>query len=189
MTVASSSRRILHAVGENISHAISFAELLGSGESLSSIDTITDTPSSGLMSVAGTASGTVANVRYSAGTAEESYNSEIECTTDASNTVSGDVEITITDFPPAPRRCQQASESLVWSIDFANRLDSGETLSAITSVVSSPTGPTISASVINGTAVEFRVAGLTKGEQHRTKCTVTTSDGNTRREDLLLKGL
>lgn len=189
MTIASLSHRILHSVGENISHAIPFAELLGTGESLSSIDSITDVPASGLTSVAGSASGSTANVRYSAGTAEESYNSEIECTTDAGNTVSGDVEITITDFPHAPRRCQQASESLVWSIDFANRLDDSETLSAISSVVSSPTGPTISGSTINGTAVEFRAANPTKGEQHRIKVLVTTSASNTRREDLLLTGL
>ena len=189
MTIASSSRRILHAVGENISHAVSFAELLGTSESLSSITSITDVPASSLTTAAGTASGTVANVRYSAGTAEESYNSEVKCLTDAGNTISGDVEITVTNFPPAPRRYQQASESLVWSIDFEARLDSGETLSAISSVVSSPTGPTISGSVINGTAVEFRTANPTKGEQHRIKVLVTTSASNTRREDLLLTGL
>ena len=100
-------------------------------------------PSSGLTSAAGSVSGTVANVRYSAGVAEESYNSEVKCLTDAGNTISGDVEITVTNFQPAPRRYQQVSESLVWSIDFANRLDSGETLSAISSVVPRPTGPRI----------------------------------------------
>lgn len=191
MTVSSSTVRLRHAVGENISHAISFAELLDddTSEVLSSITSITDTPASGLTTVAGTVSGSIANVRYSDGTAEESYNSEIRCLTDGGNTINGDVRITITDFPHAPLRCQKVGDSLLRSIDFATTLDTGETLTGTPTVVSSPTGPAISEISISGTKVVFRIAALTAGEQHRIKVTVTTSASNTRREDLLLTGL
>lgn len=188
MTQVASTIRIIHGVGENISHAIPFAELLADGVTLASIDSITESIS-GLTVVAGAASGTDANVRISGGVAEESYSLEIECTDSDGNTIAGDVLVTVTEFIAAPLRCQQVADSLVWSVDMAPLLDSGETLSAVSSVVAAPTGPTISGATLNGTAVEFRAADLTSGEQHRFKCLVTTSGSNTRRADIIITGV
>lgn len=82
---------------------------------------------------------------------------------------------------------KQPAESIVYSMEFANLLASGETLSVISSVAADPSGPTISGQTINGSAVNFRVAGGTDGVDYRIEVTVTTSAGNTREADGILQ--
>ena len=54
---------------------------------------------------------------------------------------------------------KQPSEDRSYSISFDKLLDTSETISTIVSVLSTPSGPTITGSVINARVVEFRISG------------------------------
>ena len=84
---------------------------------------------------------------------------------------------------------KQPSEVVTFSMDFTNLLASGETLSSVTSVTPTPTGPTISGEVVNGaaTGVDFSISGGTDGASYRIEATVVTSASNTRICDGILK--
>lgn len=84
----------------------------------------------------------------------------------------------------APQRLVKGTqESRLFGIDFSRLLNSGEALTAITSVVSSPTGTTadlvISGQSINGTQVQFRVSGGQTQITYQITAVVQTSLGNT----------
>lgn len=76
-------------------------------------------------------------------------------------------------------------ESILYGIDFAELLDSGENLSRVNSVSSATTNSaagnvTVGSGAINGTEVQFRVSGGDNGGDYRIVATVETSGGNTR---------
>ncbi len=83
---------------------------------------------------------------------------------------------------------KQPSESLSYAIDFDKLLGGSETIASIVGgeVVITPTGPTISGSVIVGRTVEFRIVGGTDGTRYRVEAKIITSDSNTREGDGIL---
>ena len=86
-------------------------------------------------------------------------------------------------------KVMKPGESIAYSMDFANILASGETLST-PSVSVSPSGPTLSAPTTSGTKVIARVSGIDSsmvGTTYRITWTSTTSSNNTRKVDSLLE--
>lgn len=89
----------------------------------------------------------------------------------------------------APQRCtMSAGETRLVSVDFSEKLDSGELLTGSVTTSINPTGPTISnqavstgsltingATVITGQAVQFKITGVTAGEQYVVTMTVATN--------------
>lgn len=95
---------------------------------------------------------------------------------------------------------KQPAESLLYGVSFAPLLDSGETISSVTSVTEATGDLTIASEAVNaatftdidgntvaiGEGVQFRVSGGTDGEQYRLEIIVATSSSNTREVDCLL---
>ena len=81
---------------------------------------------------------------------------------------------------------KQPSESRSYAIDFDKLLGAVETISSITSVLSTPAGPTISGLTIVARTVEFRMLGGTDGTVYRIEAIIITSDANTLEGDGLL---
>lgn len=69
-------------------------------------------------------------------------------------------------------------ESLNVGMNFENALD-GATISSITSVVSSPTGITISNQQISDNYVNFKISGGTNGSNYNIVVTIVTSTSET----------
>lgn len=81
---------------------------------------------------------------------------------------------------------KQPSESKVLYIEFANELESGDSLSAITSVTESTGGITITSTSISGTKVAGTYAGGTDGTTYTIEAIVTTANGETLEVDVYL---
>lgn len=74
---------------------------------------------------------------------------------------------------------KQPSESKVYAIDFANLLDTGDSIDTVTSVESTPAGPTIFDKAKSGTEVRFTVADGTDGVFYTLEAIVETTNGET----------
>lgn len=85
------------------------------------------------------------------------------------------------------RQTMSADETRLVSIDFTDKLDSGELLTGTVTVTVDPTGPTLSnkavsataltingRSVIAGQAVQFKITGVTAGETYTCTASVAT---------------
>lgn len=85
------------------------------------------------------------------------------------------------------RQTMSASETRLVSIDFTNKLDSGESLTGTVTTTVSPTGPTISnaavssgaltingATVAAGKAVQFKITGVTAATTYTVTASVAT---------------
>lgn len=87
---------------------------------------------------------------------------------------------------------KQPSELRTYSMDFANLLASGETISSITSVDSIIQGSTtasdltIASKIISGTTIQFSVAGGTSKRTYRIEVLIVTSLANILEGDGLL---
>lgn len=81
---------------------------------------------------------------------------------------------------------KQPSENRSYSISFDKLLGASETISTIVSVLSTPSGPTITGEVINGRQVDFRLSAGSEGKKYRIEAIVTTSDSNTLEGDGIL---
>lgn len=81
---------------------------------------------------------------------------------------------------------KQPAESRLYSIDFANLLGTGESLSGTPTVTASPTGLTIGTPAISGTTVQVRISSGSDGVPYKLECVVATSDGNTLEGDAIL---
>lgn len=77
---------------------------------------------------------------------------------------------------------KRSGESILYALDFANQLASGETISTVSSITGAPSGLTIGAGAISGTEVRFRVSAGTSGTRYCITVTITTSASNTRIE-------
>lgn len=77
-------------------------------------------------------------------------------------------------------------EVRVFSLDFTNDLNSGQTISAIDSIVGSPSGLTFASNTIvtGSKIISTKVSGGAAGETYTVTASVTTSDG----EELELSG-
>lgn len=74
---------------------------------------------------------------------------------------------------------KQASESLLYDMEFLGRLDEGETLSTVTSFTGSPSGLTIGSASVSGTRAQARISAGTAGTKYKITVVVTTSASNT----------
>lgn len=85
------------------------------------------------------------------------------------------------------RQTMSAGETRLVSIDFTNKLDSGELLTGSVTTTVSPTGPTISNAAVStaaltingetvaiGQAVQFKITGVTAGTTYVVTVTVGT---------------
>lgn len=75
---------------------------------------------------------------------------------------------------------KHSGESLLLSMDFAELLEAGETISSITNITVLPLGPTLGAGAISGSEVRFRASGGAAGASYEVTVTIVTSAGNTR---------
>lgn len=71
-------------------------------------------------------------------------------------------------------------EDLVYAFEFAELLETGETISAVVSVTGAPTGLTVGSPSVSGTTVRVRISSGSAGIRYCLKCTITTSLSNTR---------
>lgn len=79
-----------------------------------------------------------------------------------------------------PSLIKQPSESRLYSMDFSALLAKGETLSSVSSVVSTPAGLTLSgAASVSGVFAQQRITGGTSGIEYIVTFVVLTSAGNT----------
>lgn len=85
-------------------------------------------------------------------------------------------------MPSANTLIKDPDESQLYSVDFVNLLASGESLSTVSSVTSSPSDLTISGETISGTKVVFRAAAGSSGSIYDIIVTVTTSNSNTKQD-------
>lgn len=74
---------------------------------------------------------------------------------------------------------KQSGESRTVGMDFVNLLDTGETLSSVSSVTTSPSGLTVGSGTISGTKVLVTVSGGSAGTTYRFDFTVVTSSSQT----------
>ena len=91
-------------------------------------------------------------------------------------------------------KVKHPAESILFGVDLTRLLSTGETLSAVSSVASLPTGLTISNQAVNGAVfdndeggsvavgkgAQFRIAGGAAGTDYTLTVTVSTTAGNTR---------
>ena len=84
---------------------------------------------------------------------------------------------------------KQPSEAKVYSIEFADQLATGDSLSAITSITESTGDITIAGETIVGTLVQATFSGGDNGTTYHIECIVTTSDGETIEVDVYLSVL
>lgn len=89
----------------------------------------------------------------------------------------------------APQRCtMSAGEARLVSVDFTNKLDSGELLTGTVTTAVSPSGPTVSNAAVStqaltingvtvtiGQAVQFKITSVTAGETYVVTMTVATN--------------
>lgn len=74
---------------------------------------------------------------------------------------------------------KQPSEVKFYAIDFANDIGSGDSLTSVTSVTVTPTGPTITEETISGTTVTFTIDGGTHETMYLIEAIAVTTDGET----------
>ncbi len=74
---------------------------------------------------------------------------------------------------------KQPSESRLYDIDFAPLLATSDTVSAVSSVIESPSGLTIGAASISSPLIQFRVSGGADGVLYQITAKVTTTGGDT----------
>lgn len=73
-------------------------------------------------------------------------------------------------------------------MDFAALLARGETLTAVSSVVASPSGLTLSGiAAVSGTLAQQRISGGVSGKEYKVTFIVTTTAGNTIEGDGILQ--
>jgi hypothetical protein len=94
----------------------------------------------------------------------------------------------------APQICtKDPDETVIYTMDWTNRLNSGASVSSInatTGAVGSPSGLTFaSTSIVSGSTVKTstKISGGTNGTDYTVTWTVTTSDGETLEESGLLR--
>ena len=84
---------------------------------------------------------------------------------------------------------KQPSEAKVYSIEFADQLATGDSLSAITSITESTGDITIAGETIVGTLVQATFSGGDNGTTYHIECIVTTDSGETIEVDVYLRVL
>lgn len=90
-----------------------------------------------------------------------------------------------TDLLPWPDK--DPDETVLYGIDFVDRLDAGVTLAGVSWAVS-PSGLTKSAEVTDGATKAFvKLAGGALGDAYEATATVTTSDGQTLQQTATLR--
>lgn len=83
---------------------------------------------------------------------------------------------------------KRAAEILIYGMDFANLLESGESLVSVNTVaVSGGSGLTAGSGSVVGTQAQFSLTGGTSGHVYQLTVTVTTSAGNVREAAGLLQ--
>lgn len=82
---------------------------------------------------------------------------------------------------------KQPSESRLYDIDFAPLLAAGDTVTAVTSVIESPSGLTIGAASISTPKIQIRISGGTSPVLYKITAIVTTANGDTLETDVLLR--
>lgn len=84
---------------------------------------------------------------------------------------------------------KEPSDSRLYDIDFTGLLGAAETVSSVSSLTVSPTGPTLGSSVASGKRVQFRASGGTAGAKYKITAVVVTSASNTIEGDVYLNVL
>lgn len=74
---------------------------------------------------------------------------------------------------------KQPSESRIYEFEFAANMTTGESLSGVTSLVTTGSGLTVGSPAYSGTKVTVRLSAGTTGSRYKLTCVVTTSLGNT----------
>lgn len=74
---------------------------------------------------------------------------------------------------------KQPTESRAYTMDFAPNMSTGETITSVTSVVSTPTGLTVGSNTISGQRAQVRLSGGTAGIAYNVTFIVVTSLSNT----------
>lgn len=77
-------------------------------------------------------------------------------------------------------------ETVLYGIDFADRLDSGASLSVATWTVA-PAGLAQSSATVDGTTASVKLSGGALGDAFLVTCRATTSDGQTLEETAILE--
>ena len=80
-------------------------------------------------------------------------------------------------IPVTPVVWKQPGEARVVTFDFASKLNTGDTVTAIASLLAP--GLTVTAQLRTGNKVSALLAGGTIDETHRVNCRVTTTQGET----------
>ncbi len=84
------------------------------------------------------------------------------------------------------RLTKQPSESRLFDFDFGGKMATGETVTAVVSVVSTPSGLTVGATSFSGMIAQVRLSAGTDQVEYLLTCKVTTSAANTLELDGLL---
>ena len=74
---------------------------------------------------------------------------------------------------------KQPAESRLYDLDFGGLMRTGETISAVSSVTSTPSGLTVGATSISGQTVQVRLSSGTTATEYLITCRVTTSVSDT----------
>jgi len=82
---------------------------------------------------------------------------------------------------------KQPSEAKIFYIEFSNQLDTGDSLSTLTSVLETTGGITIASKSIVGTTVKATYSGGTDGTTYAIVAIVVTADGETIESDVYLR--
>lgn len=82
---------------------------------------------------------------------------------------------------------KQPLESDLFDIDFAPKLATGDTVTAVTSVTTAQAGLTIGAPVLSTPKVQVRLSGGTDTILYKLTAIVTTANGNTLETDVFLR--
>ena len=82
---------------------------------------------------------------------------------------------------------KQPTESDLFDIDFAPKLATGDTVTAVTSVTTAQAGLTIGAPVLSTPKVQVRLSGGTDTILYKLTAIVTTANGNTLETDVFLR--
>lgn len=89
----------------------------------------------------------------------------------------------------SPEICEKtASETdKKFTLNFTDHLNSGATVSAVSSITASPSGLTFANNTVSSPYVTTKVSGGTNGVDYVVTAVVTTSDGETLEESGLLR--
>lgn len=74
---------------------------------------------------------------------------------------------------------KRPAESRIYNMDFAGKMEAGETIAGVSSWTSSPDGLTVGSAAYSGQVAQARLSGGTDGVKYLQTVVVTTSAGNT----------